>query len=230
MLPSRFWLVLLVLLPLGVVAEEDRVYEGQLILKEGEPWFEECGSRDQWRLAKVNRGVREALRDLHLEIQPEEGELWVRLRGYLKRRLDLDRGRSHLLLAVNEVLEYGVRRCPGKPDAELGGTQWLLIRLGGREVSGGHRRHPYMILQPSLGKVQGYAGCNHFKGGFRKDNRKIRFLAIGTTRLRCETGYELESAFLKALDGARGWEVKGSLLELVDGEGRLLARFEAQQL
>ena len=226
MRPSKAWpVLLLVLLPLAVAAGEDEIYEGQLTLKEGVPWFEECGTRDLWRLAE--RGASGQLRDLHLESHPSEGRLWVRLRGYLKRRLDLNRGRSYLLLVAEEVLEHGVRSCSAKPDAELGGTQWKLIQLRGRKVSGGDRRHPYLVLQSPLGKVQGYGGCNHFKGGFRKEGSTIRFLAIGATRMQCQTGYELESVFLKALDETRGWRISGSLLELLDEKGELLARFEA---
>ena len=47
------------------------------------------------------------------------------------------------------------------------------------------------------------------------------------TMMACTEGMEVERAFLAALERVRRWRLSGSQLELLDGAGTALARFES---
>jgi heat shock protein HslJ len=48
------------------------------------------------------------------------------------------------------------------------------------------------------------------------------------TMMACTEGMEIERAFLAALERVRRWRLSGSQLELLDGAGTALARFESR--
>ena len=48
--------------------------------------------------------------------------------------------------------------------------------------------------------------------------------------MACVEGIETESAFLAALKRVNGWRIDGRGLELLDGAGNAVARFEAERV
>jgi heat shock protein HslJ len=48
--------------------------------------------------------------------------------------------------------------------------------------------------------------------------------------MACPTGMEQEQQFLQSLDKVERYRISGSHLELLDGAGAVLARFEAVEL
>ena len=64
--------------------------------------------------------------------------------------------------------------------------------------------------------------CSKSDGG-----SQIRFGEVASTRMLCPDGRDIETTFVSALAQVRAWKVLGQHLEFYDGDGRLLARFEA---
>jgi heat shock protein HslJ len=115
--------------------------------------------------------------------------------------------------------------------AELEDTYWKLTRLGDEPVFlGDQQRELHLVLRSGDNTVSGFSGCNRLVGGYTVDGRSIGFSNIASTMMACADGADTERKFLAALGGARSWRVIGEHLDLFDGEGNLVARFEARNL
>ena len=82
----------------------------------------------------------------------------------------------------------------------------------------------------SGGGVSGFGGCNRYFGDAEIDGDKIRFGALGATRMACPAAVmDQESRFLAALELVRRWRVEPTgLLHLLDEDGVTVVRFSRQ--
>ncbi|MGL4648886.1 MAG: META domain-containing protein, partial [Caldilineaceae bacterium] len=72
------------------------------------------------------------------------------------------------------------------------------------------------------GQVSGTSGCNNYFGGFTVDGTLVTFEPLGGTRMMCEEpANSVEFAFLNAMQGEALYQINGSTLELITGEGTL---------
>jgi heat shock protein HslJ len=118
----------------------------------------------------------------------------------------------------------------GSANAELANTYWKLVEVGGKAVPAVPKpREAHFILRPGeQPSVIGSGGCNRMMGGYRVDGDSIAFERMATTQMACVETMDQERAFLAALGATRIWSIRGQVLELRGGDGRVLARFEAQ--
>jgi heat shock protein HslJ len=65
-------------------------------------------------------------------------------------------------------------------------------------------------------------------GVYELNGDALRFSGIGSTRMACPDGMDVESGFLSALMRVAKWRVTGQQLELSDSTGVVLARFDAR--
>jgi heat shock protein HslJ len=65
-------------------------------------------------------------------------------------------------------------------------------------------------------------------GPYERSGVHLSFGILATTMMYCEDTMELESEFLGALGAVKGWRRVDRGLELSDGEGEVLARFEPE--
>jgi putative lipoprotein len=143
------------------------------------------------------------------------------------------------------ALELRMVRAGSSPDAtapsaaaassaSLTNTYWKLLRLGDMTVTAtGQQREPHMVLQaPEDGtrRLTGYGGCNRMVGSYRVDGEEIAFEQLAGTLMACADGMETETAFHKALLGARRWAIRGEQLDLFDADGQRVALFESVYL
>jgi len=118
---------------------------------------------------------------------------------------------------------------PGGTSPDLRKTTWQLVSLGDKPVSvPDSQRTPHIILQPDSKQVSGSGGCNRVFGVYELNGDALRFSGIGSTRMACPDGMDVESAFLSALLRVAKWRVAGQQLELSDSSGAVLARFDAR--
>lgn len=113
---------------------------------------------------------------------------------------------------------------------ELAGTRWALQQLDGKPVTisqGG--REAYLYLNSADGSVVGHAGCNRISTTYKQNGAQISFGDVIATRMFC-TDMATETALLQALKVAAGWRIEGSQLDLLDGQQKTIARFEARNL
>lgn len=78
-------------------------------------------------------------------------------------------------------------------------------------------------------RVSGSTGCNRFAGGYLLAGENLEFRSLATTKMACTPeAMALEQRFEQALHATRGWRIVDGMLELLDEQGGLLARFAAR--
>ena len=118
----------------------------------------------------------------------------------------------------------------GHPNAEqsLEDTEWKLLQVVGETVLGdAPQGAPTLMLDSENMRAAGTGSCNRYTGSYTLDGEQIRFAEIAATQMMCPEGMDIEDAFFYTLEEARTYVVIESHLELYDGDGGLLGRFEA---
>jgi len=115
--------------------------------------------------------------------------------------------------------------------ADLENTYWRLTRLGDKPVTvAENRREPHLVLRSEDHRVDGLGGCNRISGNYILAGNRITFGEMASTMMACADGMDTERTFLEALACVKTWKITGEHLELFDGNGSVLARFEARYL
>jgi len=129
----------------------------------------------------------------------------------------------------NEVALTLRRLGAPEPKAALENTYWRLVSLGEQAITVAHRTNePHLLLHADTQRASGSGGCNRMAGGYRLEGEALSFGNVAGTLMACTEGMDTERAFLDMLPRVRKARVQGRQLELVDAEGRTLARFEAR--
>lgn len=81
------------------------------------------------------------------------------------------------------------------------------------------------ITFAKAGKVNGDAGCNRFIGDYGVKGSTIDIGPLGSTLMFCEGVMDAERAYLKALEKATAFTVKGTTLTLFGPRGGTLLTF-----
>lgn len=115
-----------------------------------------------------------------------------------------------------------------RPDraAQLEGVEWTLDSLGGVAALDRPEAQARFTLDPKKHGISGSTGCNRFSGRFELAGANLHLDPAGMTMMACaEDVMRREQAFLEALRATIGYRVKGESLELLEADGRVLARF-----
>lgn len=118
---------------------------------------------------------------------------------------------------------------PAAPTAPspIAGIRWKLVHLEGDPVSiPDSAREPHFVLQD--GRVTGSGGCNRLSGGYTADEKHLRFSEIVATKMFCPGAMDYEQPLFNVMNATNSWRMTGKVLELYDGGGAPLARFEAR--
>lgn len=103
---------------------------------------------------------------------------------------------------------------PGPIVSDLAGTNWVLEELDGVSL---------VDTVPTIafggdGTVSGSAGCNTFSGTFQVEGANLAFTPLATTKMACaDPTMFVESAYISALDGVKGWSVGADGRLVLDG-------------
>ncbi|MDX2438275.1 MAG: META domain-containing protein [Acidobacteriota bacterium] len=192
--------------------------------------FQECLSGRRFQVAMEADNI--ALERAYLEAKRQPGEaLMVSLLGRIAERPTME-GDSTVLTVVPEQF-IGV--WPGETcgarmvTAELENTYWKLTRLGDEPVYlGEQQREPNLVLRSTDNRVAGFGGCNRLTGAYTTNGSSIEFTEMASTMMACIEGADTERAFIGALGSAQSYRLIGEHLDLYDGAGVLVARFEAR--
>jgi heat shock protein HslJ len=110
--------------------------------------------------------------------------------------------------------------------APLTGTYWRLVALGDRVVTAADTvREPHLIFATDSARLTGSGGCNRIFGNYDLGGDSLSFSGVGSTKMACATGMDVETAFLPALSRVARWRISGQQLELTDSAGAAVARF-----
>ena len=108
---------------------------------------------------------------------------------------------------------------------------WKLVELNGQPVPA-LGREPHLILKSEDGRVNGFGGCNSFRGTYQLDEAasRINFGRMASTMKACSSGMEVERAFHEVLQNVDNYSLNGDRLTLNRARMAPLARFEAVYL
>ncbi len=113
--------------------------------------------------------------------------------------------------------------------SEIVEKYWKLTELSGRPVprAEASQREAHIILKLDGNRVQGNAGCNSLTGIYElKGGNRIAFSRIAVTKMACPY-MDVEIQFLKVLNTADNYTVRGDTLTLNRARMAPLARFDA---
>ena len=132
----------------------------------------------------------------------------------------------------NEV-ELLMRRAPAGDETTvpLENTYWKLTHLGDAPVAADSQQtEPHLILNTGTQRAAGSGGCNRFSGGYELTGDRLKLDKLVSTMMACMEGMETEQAFMNALGQVTGWRLTGKQLELTDGGGKVVARFDGRHM
>jgi putative lipoprotein len=150
-------------------------------------------------------------------------------------------GPDHVTQVDLLLVRVGAARPSGPPasavppqasPASLENTYWKLVSLRGTPVQlTDKQREPHLILQQSNRRMVGSGGCNRLMGGYTHEGARLVFSKAAGTMMACPQGVMgLERALLDTLSQVASWRIDGQQLELLDGQGTVLAAFESRYL
>ncbi len=86
---------------------------------------------------------------------------------------------------------------------------------------------PVSLSFQSDSAVAGFAGCNRYAGSVQLTPQSVLFHSPSTTRMLCEPeAMDTEQRYLKALGATRSARMNKGVLELLDGQRKVLWRFK----
>jgi uncharacterized lipoprotein YbaY/heat shock protein HslJ len=193
--------------------------------------FRDCRSGLQWPVEMT--GEYRTLERAYTARRPKPGaELMVSVEGRIEERPRMDDSGTEPTLVVEEfVAAMPHEKCEAyAPPASLMNLRWVPTQIAGSRVTiPEQQREPWIMLDPRSKRVSGSGGCNRVSGSFQASRDTLRFSRMTSTLMACPV-LETETAFLRVLEETRRYRVLGRTLELLDGDGRLLARLEERTL
>ena len=121
-------------------------------------------------------------------------------------------GLAILVVAACDSTGSGTNTTPEPTSAaDLAGTSWTLVSIGGTPVAEGSGPSPHVRRGR---QASGSTGCNSMSGTYATDGAALTFGPMAMTRMACEESLMTqETAVLEALAAVSGWEI--------DADGRL---------
>jgi heat shock protein HslJ len=137
-----------------------------------------------------------------------------------------------LALAAGALFAGCAQTDPPKSQAWLIETYWKAVELEGKpvEVKAG-TRELHMVLRSEKNAVNGFSGCNTFRGIYEVTGDSLRFKNMASTLMAClPAGSDTEKNFLSAINATASQRISGQALELRDQDGKVRARFESRYM
>jgi uncharacterized lipoprotein YbaY/heat shock protein HslJ len=194
------------------------------------PTFTDCATGQQMPVAQEADAL--ALERAYTAAkQPPAAPRLAVVEGRIAQRMPMEGPGPRPTLVVERFLRLGNagETCPAPPaNAPLAGTRWRLTRLDGANVVASDRRgEAWLQFDAAQSRVAGSGGCNTISGSYALDGAALQLSKVAGTMMACRDEPQQERAFVAMLGQVRRWLVAGTLLEFIDSEDRLLARFEA---
>lgn len=128
-----------------------------------------------------------------------------------------------------EIVTRKVAAQAGAPaTAALMNTRWHLRSAGSTDIMVKEgSEQPYFQLLESQQQVQGFGGCNNFRGSFTREKNSLAFSQVAATMKMCQENMEQEQLFFSILGSAASFEITGQKLHLFDSDKKLVGLFEA---
>lgn len=117
--------------------------------------------------------------------------------------------------------------CQGnKVKTSLTGTHWQLIYIDDRNWSEITDTMAYLHLKRDK-TFDGFSGCNRITGSYLLKSDVLLINRTGTSRKACPNGMEGENLLISILDDIESYRITENILELIDQNEQVLAKFLA---
>ncbi len=128
-----------------------------------------------------------------------------------------------------EIMTQKVATGHSEPAAiELITTRWQLREARGTEIAVREgATPPFLQLTGEQNLVQGFGGCNNFRGSYRLEGNSLSFSQVAATMKMCLDNMDQEQLFLTVLDGTASFKISGQELHLHDPMNELIGSFKA---
>ena len=207
--------------------------------------FEDCASGA--RLPIAQEGANVVLEQAYLRLFSAGGSnpgVLATVAGRVLPRLAPEGRPQRNTLVVDGFISLGGDACPpevtkvamsGRLNTNarpaLENMRWKLERLHEQPVEAIEKqREPHIILQSASRRVTGSGSCNQLLLGYALERSTLRFTEGAVTTRTCDTGMRQESAFLAALATVTSFNMEARTLRLLDAQGRVIARFRAEEI
>ena len=130
----------------------------------------------------------------------------------------------HLFYAM--ILISGCSHTGQSGDTSFLETRWNLTELFSENIRYSDSQIPYVRFEAE--RVNGNDGCNNFFGAYTREEDKLKFGLLGSTRMACPQIVGFELAFNKMLSMTTRYRINGNRLDLYADE-KLIASFLAAQ-
>lgn len=109
----------------------------------------------------------------------------------------------------------------------LEGSAWVLSALPDRQLEPG----TIVTLRFDAGRAGGVDGCNRYVTSYTADGANLRLLANGaSTQMACPRPVMLQAVvFMQRLADTQSYRIEGGELQLLGGDGAVLATFAPQE-
>jgi uncharacterized lipoprotein YbaY/heat shock protein HslJ len=192
--------------------------------------FTECLTRRRWSFAQEKDNAVLELAYAKARLTPGE-EVLVNVEGQVAMRPKMEGQGAQPTLVVERLTGvWPGETCGARfSSSPLENTYWKLARLGGKAVTvTAKQSEPHFVLDNKAKRIAGFAGCNRFTGTYQQNGDRLTFGKMAMTFMACPEEMDTERDFVGVLEQARSWKILGDHLELFDGNGAFLARFEAR--
>ncbi|OGO33267.1 MAG: hypothetical protein A2Z16_17655 [Chloroflexi bacterium RBG_16_54_18] len=126
------------------------------------------------------------------------------------------------VLVIIFMLGFALAACSAS-GAELGGSTWSLRALNGQPALEGITAGLVFGERDSL---SGKTGCNSFTTTYQTEGNEFTIGPAASTMMACpQPQMDQESSFLSALANAKTYNVQGTILNLIDADGKTIASF-----
>jgi heat shock protein HslJ len=133
------------------------------------------------------------------------------------------------ILVIVFLILFGVILSACSTAESLDGTSWAMTSY--RDSQGNLTEIlPDTIVTADFqaDQVSGNVTCNNYSGAYQTNGNKITIGPLATTMRECvgpDGIMEQEAAFLKAMESATQYEIKGNTLEMQDDQGDTILVF-----
>jgi len=186
---------------------------------------------DGSRMPVAMEGDFRALQAAYMKARPPLGKaLLASVEGRIAIRPSMEESLPPLdTLVVERFISVSPQGSCGAPDnSPLRGTYWKLVRLGEAPVAvSAGQAEPHLVFASDALQVSGSGGCNRITGGFTLEGDRVHLGPLAGTMMACANGMQQEQRFLESLNHVERYRMSVQQLELLDGSGAVLARFEA---
>ncbi|HEV7767605.1 MAG TPA: META domain-containing protein [Thermoanaerobaculia bacterium] len=109
---------------------------------------------------------------------------------------------------------------------ELREREWKLVSIEGFATMPSGVANP-TIFFANDGRLRGNTGCNTAGAAYTTEGDRLTIDAMFTTKRACvdPNGGELERRYIEAVEATRRFAIEGGELQLIDGDGKVVARF-----